>query len=644
MLVASIGLLPFPVAAATVGQLAGQLTDAKTHAPLGNVKVTAVSPSGRATATTDARGFYSILGLVPDTYALSFERSGYQTGLLQGITVTADTTTTADQTLAPSLQQIGHVSTRSVSSAYQPDQPHDTYTVSSKDITEEQGTALNINATQLFSSLPSVTNAGQNMGVPVIRAGRANEIGVSVNGIPVTNAYSGTYGAAQLQDMSYSFDVLDSIPTLAVRDVQLTPGVADASYGATGTGNFNIVFKKGTYPSFSDVILGIGGGHYYHGFSVDHGWATPDGRWATYFMFHGDNTYPHWGPQNTAQEVGVQGYPGLTVSRQFVGNVNYNWGQDNKFGLEFQAYSDYGALAADYGLNNNTLCFSSCNQSVATGGGDCGVTGLDNTNLDPHNGPVATINPVNKNTILMPNCWALLPYYPGQTDHAQSLGSAGIPAYSEDFPHYNYSLAFHENLNPSTYFNARYFRAGGYETDDRANGGATAYIWQKGGTTTGLTMDLTSQLGSKNLLKVGGQFSYENPQVNQSLPGWGLEIVEYGALTELYDFTPQNYGFNGCAYTGALAAAMLPNNQNYCGYLENVTGAGLVQIPGKSLITNIHPHFWSGYITDQWKPNSHLIVNAGGRLDAARYDYPAVGLDPATCTSLYTPLTVTPPT
>ena len=643
-LIASIVVVP--AYAGTVGQLSGRVVDSKTHLPIAGVKVTAVSPTERGTAVTDAGGRFTILGLDPDTYAISFEKTGLQSELDYGQTVIPDQTTTVEVQMHPYLTTIGQITGRSTSSAFQPGQAITSYTVNSTDIVQTQGSALNNNATQLFASLPGVTNAGQNNGVPVIRGGRSDEIGVSVNGIPETNSYTGTFGAAQLQDMSYRFDVLDTVPTLALQSLTLSPGFADASYGNTGTGNLNLVFKKGAYPSFYDFDGGIGGGDRYHATSFDYGTAPPNGRWQAYFMFHDDNTYPNWAPGLAAANAQVIGYPGNQFQRQYVVNLDYNWGTDNKYGLEFQSYDDDAALQADYGINNAQTCFFSCSQSeignsVSGSTGNCGfhapgLPPLDNTAND-------AISPITGG-YLQKNCLALLTLFPGQTSYDESAAQAGMSTYSEQYPHHNYSLTFHDKLTQSTYMKASLFRAGGTQTDNRLGGGADAYVVTQGGNTTGATLDFTTQLGDKNLVKYGAYTAYEAPTINQYLPDWGLEIVAFGALAEFYDFVPKNYGDYGCPLTSALTYNGYTNPANYCGYLESQTGQSLVQIPGKSLATAITPHYTSGYVTDEFKPTDKITVVAGARIDTADYNYPKPGVDLATCTSLYAPLTVTPPT
>ena len=74
------------------GDLQGTVLVAATRAALEGAAVTAVSPSGTFTARTNARGFFSILGMNVDTYVVSVESPGYDALSLTGVTITGDQT------------------------------------------------------------------------------------------------------------------------------------------------------------------------------------------------------------------------------------------------------------------------------------------------------------------------------------------------------------------------------------------------------------------------------------------------------------------------------------------------------------------------------------------------------------------------
>src|SRR5579884_4317628 len=76
--------------AGTTGIISGTVTDQETHAPIANVRVTAASPSGTYAATSDSRGFFSMAGVYPDTYAVSFQATSYAPASQPGVIVFAD--------------------------------------------------------------------------------------------------------------------------------------------------------------------------------------------------------------------------------------------------------------------------------------------------------------------------------------------------------------------------------------------------------------------------------------------------------------------------------------------------------------------------------------------------------------------------
>src|SRR5579872_4096678 len=72
-------------AEATTGTIIGSVAGNKV--PVSGAHVTAASPSGTYTATTDVRGRFTVLGITPDTYKVSVEASGFEPASQNGIVV-----------------------------------------------------------------------------------------------------------------------------------------------------------------------------------------------------------------------------------------------------------------------------------------------------------------------------------------------------------------------------------------------------------------------------------------------------------------------------------------------------------------------------------------------------------------------------
>lgn len=73
-----VAFTPTVASADTTSVLHGIITDMKTGVPVAGAVVSVESPSHVERTTTDARGSYGFMSLVPDTYAFSVELRGYE--------------------------------------------------------------------------------------------------------------------------------------------------------------------------------------------------------------------------------------------------------------------------------------------------------------------------------------------------------------------------------------------------------------------------------------------------------------------------------------------------------------------------------------------------------------------------------------
>src|SRR5579875_1301681 len=106
--IAGVMIVPQAAYAGNTGNITGTVTDAAGK-PVADVRVTAASASQTASATTDAHGFYSILNLIPDTYTVSFQKSGYAEASSAGVVVMQDQTQSVNQQLHTEMKTIASV-------------------------------------------------------------------------------------------------------------------------------------------------------------------------------------------------------------------------------------------------------------------------------------------------------------------------------------------------------------------------------------------------------------------------------------------------------------------------------------------------------------------------------------------------------
>ncbi len=619
-----------PAFAGTTGILSGTVTDSATHAALANVQVSAVAPTGRYNATTDNKGFYSIVGMAPDAYTVSFQISAYEPVSIPGQNIFADQVTTVSTTLVKSLRTIAHVTSRSAGGAFQPTQPTDTYNVTQHQIQTIQGNALNRNESNLIVSLPGASL--DSSGYPVIRGGRENEENFEFEGIPYTDAFT------------TQFTNTLAAPGLGLQSAQLTPGLGDSSQDNYGTGTFNLITKRGTYPGFATLQGAAGGPAFLHALNAEWGFASPNGRLSAYLTFANSYSSRAYNtPSYQCLLIGTCFSRYYQADREGVGNVVYKFGRDNNMQLQgFVDLAQHDILLGANGAPGFNLCFKSCDPfflQVAMI-----FAGLRAPALSAASGcisalqcPGYTVNPTSNVKLIQ----SLLNLQRGQTAAQETLAQGGNrPPQAYHQPNNAMKLGYQWNIDQSTTLQAMAFHtdsvvyfdwaeAGGY-----SNFGFNAFDLLQGGRRSGGKIDLVKQLSDKNLLKVGAMYQYLIPVYDQVAPNYGIFNLEFSPNFEIPDFIPSAQC--PAEYGGPAGGA--------CGYIyRSGTISSPQTIPSSYESSQDHRNDWSFYVDNTWSPNDKLKVEGGLRVDVANYQLPTPRIDPATCTSLYLPSYLTNP-
>src|SRR5450432_2407447 len=128
------------VLAGTTGSIQGVVTD-NSGRPIAGASVTASSPSQTVRGATDSKGFYSLLNLSPDTYAVTASKDSFDPTTVTGLTVQADQTTRGDVSLRPSTTVLGHVTATAQTSVVNKSVTGDLYAVNSQAINAYQGSS-----------------------------------------------------------------------------------------------------------------------------------------------------------------------------------------------------------------------------------------------------------------------------------------------------------------------------------------------------------------------------------------------------------------------------------------------------------------------------------------------------------------------
>jgi hypothetical protein len=273
VIAAFFGPKPAFAAEPTTGTIYGTVSD-RSGQPLVHVAVSAASPSGTYTATTDEHGRFAILGVVPDSYTVSAELQGFQSVTQPGVNVLPGERQQAAFTLSPELRTIGRVSASG--KAFVSGSPSDTFTVSGAQAravsppASSAGLATYLSGTVqgAIASVPGVVF--DQFANAILRGGKVSDAAFDYDSIPIPQGLiaepGGNIVGAQL-------------PTTGIASTTVTL----AGYTSQGANSLGGVIDQipavGTYPGSATLEAGEGlGGVQYQNESLQILGATPDQR------------------------------------------------------------------------------------------------------------------------------------------------------------------------------------------------------------------------------------------------------------------------------------------------------------------------------------------------------------------------------
>jgi hypothetical protein len=617
-------LLPAAAPAETAGIVSGTITDDRTHAVISGVEVVAKSPSATYRTVTDAQGHFRFLSVLPDNYSLSFVYRGYASYSIS-VVVLNGSQQTVNVPLSRTLKTIASTHARSSGSAFQRGMTIDTYTVTGSQIETVQGKAFNANEQDLLRSIPSITI--DKTGTVSIRGGFAFEAAYEFEGIDYTTPSANLQNT--LQNVA-NFNLLNGVGS-----VQLIPGGGDATHGDTGTGLVLFTAKHGTYPSYLHVDTESLLFPYLHQLGAEWGWADPSQRLSNYAGFIGIRRAFQYGiPGTAANTLGTLGTnaatlgstidpnlvyyaPSFLKSNDFVDNLIYRFGRNQGQRLQFFIQDQAITQTLDYG-GFQLLPYI----SGGTTAGKCAPF--------PVIGPFGPINTAQQNYA----CDALIPLFPGQPN---TYAFVSQPDQLKS-PFLAYKVEYGVNLGTSSLLTARYFRTFAEQSQDMPAQGIFADPY--GGKRTGGQIDITTQIGSKNVFKYGGIYQFVVPYGNRydftsytafTTPAY---IVTY-AITHPLQPLPLPYTYQG----------LLPNNnpsaqqgleQDFfspgfcsqvslhtnCGYLSSYFPGG-VRFPFEEDVSTVGQQQYGAYLQDTIEMSNRWKSELGLRLDGYNFQIPA---------------------
>jgi hypothetical protein len=610
------------VLAGTTGTISGTVTD-QNGAPVAGVRVTATSPSQNASVTSDAKGFYSVLNLSPDTYTITASKTGYDPSTLNGVTVTADQNANGDIKVHATTAVLGHVTATAQAGAVSKTVTGDLYAVNASKISAYQGSGGG--AESLYSqnavvgSLPGVVRAvgtggtynGQ--GTLSLRGGAYDQVGFELEGIPLNRGFDFYNGTA--------------LATNGLASVEVYTGGAPADSGRAMSGFINGTIQRGRYPGGADFTGSFGGQAFSHAMQLAMYGATPDGRFNYYVS-----------TQSNDQDY-------LYGDRGNQDNYHFNIGANDAgcayVASHFSLAPNYCSTAHDLNVpmgqslfTNNALPYNQARDTTANlhwtfvhnGLSDdlqaltvMGTTGgpfpYSGSNLDPNFYGFETgggSDPVS-GRLLWPigNPWTgglNQPYNPaklGVYSWPSAGGSIGaIPEGFQDSQSTQYNiekLGYTRSLTDTSFVRVfAYSLYSGWGIDEPTEGlnGGTFYTLHDNA--TGISLNYQNQVNSKNLIKFDTDYSKD--------------------LTLRYNYANwlvmQDQGLSVNAAGAYVTCGNLATNS----FVPCTPGANVAQINGPyAYWSSTTPITTDAVLADSFKPSEKLNFDLGVRYDQFKF-------------------------
>jgi len=202
------------------GKLSGKIIDNETKE--GVIGANIIVEGTYLGAAADIDGYYFINNIPPGEYNVIVTAVGYRKTTIKNVKISIDLTTKVDVVLSSESVQLGG---EVVVVAQKPliikDLTSSASTVSSKDI-----------EMMPVDNLQSIINLQAGVVGGHFRGGRSNEVAYLIDGVPVTDAFS---GRSSLE-----------VENASVRELEVISGTFNAEYGQAMSGIVNIVTKEGS--------------------------------------------------------------------------------------------------------------------------------------------------------------------------------------------------------------------------------------------------------------------------------------------------------------------------------------------------------------------------------------------------------------
>jgi len=562
-------------AGGTSGNINGTVLSA-TGAPVAGATVAIASPSGTFTQQTDTHGFFSLLGVPPDSYVISVEAQGFAAFTQSGVTVTGSGTLALGAlhlVTRSELTTIGTVSAHSLASAFQANQTVPQYTISGSVLQAAAGKSSNASEQSILLSVPGFQNDYR--GNLILQGATLDQIRYQFDGVDFTDP--GFSNSANSRFFN------------AISSVQVVPGAGDPSQGNGGAGVVNLLVKRGTYPAGGSLDLELNDRPEGQQINLQYGAATQNGRFSDYFSYFGDNGAYQFGPFGSApydnNAIYLNSKQGTS---DFVNNFVFRFGNENSQSLQVlylaHAYTVYGNYGGLFPLNYDD--------------GDIPTSATVNAFDTFTGGPPLTLLQTQQ----------IMGFEQGQTYFGQAAPAvAGIG--NTNLLKFEYD----NQISGSTSLALRFFHSQVFDyAEPSASGtslgnGFAPYGQTSGGSRVGANFDLNQQIGQHNTLTFSGNYVINHPNFGAVDAVQG-EIALAGNVIDF--LTPPNRSApvsaaNPCPIAGGCYLQQ---------FFYNKPG-GVPQVPNLYLNSQQPNLAYGTGLRDQYQVTNNLRLDLGVRYD-----------------------------
>ena len=223
LITACLGIFVSVAWAGQTGKISGKVIDAASGDPLPGANILIEGTS--LGAASDLEGYYFIINISPGTYTISSGMIGYQKMRVENVKVAVDRTTTMDFKLKQTVLDLGE----SITVVAERPLVQKDLTATASSVAAEEIQLMPVESVQDILQL----QAGiiqDSKGDLHIRGGRTSEIAYMVDGVSVSDPYSGKIAVNINQE--------------AIQEIKVISGTFNAEYGKVMSGVVEVVTKE----------------------------------------------------------------------------------------------------------------------------------------------------------------------------------------------------------------------------------------------------------------------------------------------------------------------------------------------------------------------------------------------------------------